>query len=293
MGKTELSFEAIGTRWFISYSSENSVDKKALAITINYRIKEFDKNYSRFRTDSLVTKMAKKPGRYSMPDYGYELLKFYNVLYDATKGYVTPLIGQVMEDAGYDAEYSFKEKTLTSPFSWEETISYSKSSINLKRSAILDFGAAGKGYLVDIIGDILVREGVNDFLINAGGDILYKSSTEKSLLVGLEDPNYPKQILGTVNITNQSICASSGSRRKWGKYNHIINPKTLVSPSDTIATWVIAKDAITADGLATALFFTKPSILRKHWDFSYAVLKSDMELEYSKDFPVSSNVSTK
>ena len=284
----ELTFEAIGTHWYIT-ADIDGVRASDVEHAVRERIETFDKTYSRFRPDSLVTKMAQQAGAYELPADAYEMLKFYEQLYASTKGLVTPLIGQVMSDAGYDAGYSFQEKPLLPPPRWEEVITYSRERIALTRPALLDFGAAGKGYLVDIVAGVLDDASARAYVINAGGDIKHKNPDNDPLTVGLENPLNHAEVVGIVELRNQSICASSGSRRKWGQYTHIINPDTLVSPQDVQATWVVAESAMLADGLATALFFADPAKLRKQFDFSFAMLGSDMSLAYPRDFPVTIN----
>jgi len=104
---------------------------------------------------------------------------------------------------------------------------YDYPKITIKKPEALDFGAGGKGYLVDIVSDLIKEYGGREFCIDAGGDIRYESS--KPLRVGLENPNDMNQAIGVATIANTSLCASSGSRRKWGNFHHIINPHTLKS----------------------------------------------------------------
>ncbi|HSX53158.1 MAG TPA: FAD:protein FMN transferase [Patescibacteria group bacterium] len=285
MSSRKTSFTAIGTKWSITVHDSVTTDKwQKLLTTIQKRIDIFDKTYSRFMPDSLVSRMSKKAGIYPLPIDANKLLKFYEQLYLATSGQVTPLIGQALSDAGYDAKYSFASKPLTKPPTWEDTIKYDHKKLELSRPALLDFGAAGKGYLVDILSAIIAKAGIHDYVIDASGDILHRSSFNKPISIGLENPMNLKQVIGIARLSNASLCASSGARRVWGKYTHILDPTTLLSPQNIIATWVVAKDAMTADGLSTALFFTSPKKLDK-FNFSYAILHNDMQLEYSKSFP--------
>jgi len=282
----QVSFEAIGTVWNLQVL--NVLDDKAwttLLEQIQARITVFDRTYSRFRSDSLVSRMATRAGKYELPLDGYALLHFYEQLYKATDGKVTPLIGQTMTAAGYDATYSFQPGKLVAPPRWEDILSYNEQHLTLTQPTLLDFGAAGKGYLVDIVGELLQTAGLQDFLINAGGDIVHRSSSGQQVTVGLENPYDTTEVIGTVQLSSQSLCASSGSKRQWQGYHHIIDPQTLVSPDDIMATWVIAEDTMTADGLATALFFVEPAKLRQEFTFSYAVLQSDMQVHHSSDFP--------
>ncbi|HSX33251.1 MAG TPA: FAD:protein FMN transferase [Candidatus Saccharimonadales bacterium] len=287
MSGVQATFDAIGTRWDIRI--HETIERRTwsqLLGRIRARIAAFDIAYSRFRSDSLVAAMAQQAGQYTLPPDGPKLLQFYEQLYQATSGKLTPLAGQLLADAGYDADYSFTSRPLQPTPKWEDVLSYSKRRLTLRRPALLDFGAAGKGYLIDIVGALLRAAGLDSYTINAGGDILHRSAERQPLRVGLENPADTSEVLGVVPIGNQSICASSGAKRSWPGFHHIIDPDTLRSPEQLMATWVVARDTLVADGLATALFFTPPDRLRRFFRFSYATLDAQFGLSFSQDFPV-------
>jgi thiamine biosynthesis lipoprotein ApbE len=103
--------------------------------------------------------------------------------------------------------------------------------------------------------------------------------------IGLEDPENFNRVIGVVQIKNQSLCASAGNRRKWDKYTHIINPKTLESPKNILATWVVASEAIVADAVATCLFFVSPEDLVSQFKFEHLILYADRSVNMSNNFP--------
>ncbi len=287
MQTLQFSFEAIGTSWTIDIFAYNSrLTKQDFINKVHERIEVYDKVYSRFRPDSTLVKLAAKGGQDILPNDSRELFKLYHKLYKITDKAFTPLIGNVMEDLGYDASYSLKPKeTIRQAPKWEDIIEFHYPKLELKQPAMLDFGAGGKGHIVDQVGVLLELEGVTSYCIDAGGDILYKSAEQNPLRIGLEHPANPKQVIGLVNITNGSICGSAGNRRKWDKYHHIVDPKTNTSPEHIVSVWVIAKKAILADALATALYFTSPEVLSEHFTFDYAMLYKDLTLKKSETFP--------
>lgn len=281
----EFRFDAIGTSWKIDILNEvSSQEASFLKKTIQDRIDLFDKNYSRFRADSLVTKMSQKAGIYTLPDDAQPLFDIYKKLYDLTGGMVTPLIGSLMNETGYDAQYSLQKKELHQPPVWEDMLIYDFPYLTLHRPAFLDFGAIGKGYLIDIVGDILLQHQRDSFIVDAGSDILYKNSDKKPIRIGLENPQDFTQVVAVAEISNQSICGSSGSRRKWGDFHHIMHPFALRSVEDVIASWAIAPSALLSDALASALFFMPGEFLRKHFDFDYVTLYKDFSIDKSSNF---------
>ena len=107
MQTTSLQFEAIGTHWQIDIPYDIDPQKREFLLEkITALIEDFDKTYSRFRPDSLITKMATKRGKYLLPKNAEKMFTFYKDLYELTDYSFTPLIGQVLVDAGYDAAYS-------------------------------------------------------------------------------------------------------------------------------------------------------------------------------------------
>lgn len=285
MTQTQFIFDAIGTKWVIDHLPR--LDPRIATFLEQHIIdlvEVFDEKYSRFRSDSQVTKWSKEKGDYMLGTDGKDMLDLYKELYDLTGGAFTPLIGSVMNDAGYDATYSLEEKELQKPYKWDEAIVYKYPSLMFKRPALLDLGALGKGHLIDLVGEYLATQGIHSFCIDAGGDLLYHNPAFP-LQIGLEHPEDSTKVIGTVKIKDQSICASAGNRRKWGKFHHIIDPRTLSSSNHILASWVIADKAILADALATALFLVEPDDLQKKFQFSYLLLYPDYSLKKSPDFP--------
>jgi thiamine biosynthesis lipoprotein len=281
-----MRFDAIGTTWTIDLRQKLTPERVAkLERTIRDRIDQFDRDYSRFRVDSLVTRMSKAAGTYDLPIDAEPMLALYRRLYELTGRRVTPLVGRLMEEAGYDSGYSLIARELHAPPAWDDAMSYDPPRLTLRQPALLDFGAAGKGHIVDIVGALLCAAGVSDFTIDAGGDILHHGAPTEPLRVGLEHPLDPTQAVGLVELTAGSICASATNRRRWGDLHHIINPLSLRPVTDVIATWAIADTALLADGLATALFFVPPSALEREFDFQYAIVSNDQSVRWSKDLP--------
>ncbi len=284
----QFDFNAIGTTWHIDIYQdlESSIESKILT-DIKERIESFDKVYSRFRPDSLVTKIGNGSGVFQLPADSEKLFGIYHNLYEVTDGFFTPLIGKLLSDAGYDAKYSLQQKgILESPPAWDDVMDYKNHSLIVKKPVMLDFGAAGKGYLIDLVGKVLEADGIYGYCIDAGGDILHKGSLP--IRIGLENPTNKDQVVGVFPLINAAICGSAGNRRKWGNFNHIMNPKTLSSAKDILAVWVVAREALVADALTTCLFFVQAQELIKRlsgkYDFEYILIRNDLSFEQSDGF---------
>jgi thiamine biosynthesis lipoprotein len=282
-----FSFEAIGTQWQIELLQPVPLQRQtSIQDHIKQRIATFDSHYSRFRDDSLVAQMAQHAGRYVLPADAQPLLDMYQKMYLLTDAMVTPLIGQALSDAGYNKNYSLQPHTLQPSPPWDAVLDYDFPSLRIKEPVLLDFGAAGKGYLVDLIAELLEVEGVKAFCINAGGDIWYQHPDNLLLSVGLEHPDDPTQVIGIARLPSRTaLCGSAGNRRKWANFHHILNPKTLQSPTHIRALWVTADNCMVADAVAMALFFVPAARLEPWYTFEYAKVADDLSLDYSHIFP--------
>ncbi|HJP80951.1 MAG TPA: FAD:protein FMN transferase [Candidatus Saccharimonadales bacterium] len=275
-------FEKFGTNWSIETDRPLS---EATRRTISRRLELFDRSYSRFRDDSLVTSMKKRTGLFSMPSDFSALFHFYENLYSLTDGKVTPLIGEMLEQAGYDSTYSLTSKgdfaelpKLSDVF----TFNNETKMATVTQPITLDFGAAGKGYAVDIIAEIIEKE-VDQYTIDASGDMRHRGSVPER--VGLEHPADPTKVIGVMGLKNRSLCASASNRRAWRGMHHIMDPTARKSVDTVVATWVVADDTLHADGIATALFFMKnPEVLQETFSFDFVRMFHDGVVDYSPGF---------
>lgn len=274
-----ITFDAIGTQWSIDSNAQLSLDVRR---AIKHCIDQFDHAYSRFRSDSLVAKLNASPTTMTFPDSATTLMRFYHELYNVTDGKVTPLIGAQLVDAGYDQGYSFISSTVRPLPTWREAMQWHGSTVQTYLPIVLDVGAAGKGLLVDQIATILDESDCESYVIDASGDIRHSGKGMER--IGLENPDDPSRVLGVAEVANKSLCASASNRRVWGDgMHHIFDPTTKQPTNAVRATWVVANDTMTADGIATALFFVDANRLAQ-WDFMYVRLLANGIIERSENF---------
>lgn len=278
------TFDAIGTVWRID-TSEPLPAEVQRAVTA--RIVRFDRDWSRFRDDSLVARIAREPGHHRLPDDAAPLLELYRELYTASSGRVSPLVGRTLESLGYDAAYHLTRAARHEPVpSWDDAIAWDGEYLDTVAPVLLDVGAAGKGYLVDLVGDLLSELGVSTQVVDAGGDVRTRGVP---LRVALEHPADPTKAIGVVELgatgADEALCASASNRRAWGPgLHHILDAITGEPTADVIASWAIAPTALLADGAATALFFdTDPRFFADH-EVSSVRMFSNGRVEHSPTF---------
>jgi thiamine biosynthesis lipoprotein len=282
MPRAEWAFEAIGAPWRIGTPDELPETTKN---AVSSRIDEFDAVYSRFRADSLVNRIAAEPGTWSFPADAAPLFSLYRTLYNATEGAMSPLVGGRLESLGYDRDYTLRphDEAVDVP-PWDELMHWDGTKLTTTGRVLVDVGAAGKGYLVDLVAALLRDTGVDEYLIDASGDLVHRG--DEPVRVGLEHPFDATQAIGICELQNASICASAPNRRSWGDGIHHILDATTGEPTNTVAaTWAHAPSGLVADGLATALFFVSAVSLTASYNFEYVRMFPDSRIEYSRNFP--------
>ncbi|APW18217.1 FAD:protein FMN transferase [Gardnerella swidsinskii] len=327
---------ALGTGIIISSSVPIS---QRLQKRIRDFIEEYESVLSRFRADSLVSRMARAEhgGEFEFPTWAQPLFALYSEFYAATHGAFDACIGADLLALGYDNSVQFVPESASSasensgsasaswskyhralPVTWAD-ISRDDGGTTLRTSqpVQLDFGAAGKGYFIDLVTQIIKEEFSEqlpadfDFLVNAGGDMRACFGKENSQIkVALENPFDATQAVGVASIASGALCASSAARRRWKVKDtnclaadafesnvvatHLINALDGVPSQKLSASWTYvpaktcAFPTAYADALATALFISQESDLQKIAQTTgaeFAVMQPNHALRKTCAFP--------
>jgi thiamine biosynthesis lipoprotein len=274
------TFEAIGTHWRVD---TRDALPPPIADAVTERVTRFDRDWSRFRADSRIAALA-TPGRHRLADDAGPLLEFYRELYAATAGRVTPLVGRTLEALGYDATYRLRPTgDIPSVPAWEDAVAWDGVFLDVVRPVVLDVGAAGKGYLVDLVSDLLAEAGIAEHIVDASGDLRTRGVPMR---IALEHPRDPRKAVGVAELPDGAFCASATSRRSWGDgLHHVLDPATGLPARGVLATWVLAPTALVADGIATALFFDADPEFVAREVTAFARMFDDGSVDVSSDFP--------
>ncbi len=132
------------------------------------------------------------------------------------------------------------------------------------KRVMLDCSAIAKGYGTDQVAHMLRDNGVENFMVEIGGEIVTQGINSKRVpwKIGVTKPiddslQVNKELQTVLNITDIAM-ATSGNYRNFyykdgKKYAHTINPKTGYPVQHNIlSATVLANDCATADAYATA-----------------------------------------
>lgn len=269
-------FDAIGTVWEIRTDAGVSTDAAADVTAV---IDDFDRTWSRFRTDSVVTALAATGGAVPAPGLTREIFDTYAELAGATDGAVTPFVGDALTRRGYDASLSLVDRGATPARAWPGGLAWSDDVLAVDPPALLDIGALGKGLLVDLVFEALRSRTEGDLVVDAGGDLRVRGASER---VGLEHPFDPSRAIGLIALDSQALCASAINRRAWGDgLHHVLDARTGEPVRTVAATWAVADTAMRADAAATALFFDGGPQLAYEWGVEWVRMMTDGHVQWS------------
>lgn len=141
---------------------------------------------------------------------------------------------------------------------------YGKNMIRIPEKYGIDLGGIAKGALVDSLADFFYKLDYDNFLIEAGGDIIISGCKpgNKKWIIGIRHPRDTGKRAGELYVgTSESRVAvvTSGDYEQYFeqdgiKYHHIIDSHTGYPAKDVVSVTVIAPTCIEADALATAVF---------------------------------------
>jgi len=123
-----------------------------------------------------------------------------------------------------------------------------------------DLSAIAKGFAVDAVGELLAGQGVVNFMVEIGGEVLARGSRAEGAdwRVGIETPDAPGNISRIVRLRDVAL-ATSGDYRNYFeengvRFSHTIDPRTGRPVRHRLASVsVLADSCMRADALATAV----------------------------------------
>ncbi len=261
MTQALFEFDSIGSRFWIERLDDSAIDRKTQAQIVAYA-ERIDDTYSRFKPTSLISKLA-RTGTVKHPSVELRsMLDYARRMHQASEGVFNITVAGVLHQMGYgDPEYG--DEVLRDPW---QVITWSKDELRVPPGLMLDFGGFGKGWMIDEMAAILRRNGIEQFIVNGGGDLFVQHCEPVEFF--LENPHNPGYSLQSVFIQHGALAGSDTVKRSWqteegAKKHHIIDPATSDSSDSGItASYVIAPTALLADTLAT-IIIVRPDLASK------------------------------
>ena len=265
----KLSFRALGTLCEVQYAAPAGDDQAArFEHAAQAWVLAFEAKYSRFRPDSIVSRINAAAGR-SWVEVDAEmegLLKLCDTLHFMTQGILDPTSLPLIRLWNYKTDTprvpaAAEVEAARQLVGWKK-LQRAPGKVMLPVAGMgLDFGGFGKEYAVDITAQIAADHGILNALVDFGHDLRAAGAPpgRPAWHIGLEDPRNPGVPAGSMAIVGKGVASSGDYLRGFvidGKrYGHIIDPRTgWPVANGCMQATVVAPSCLQAGVLSTTAF---------------------------------------
>jgi thiamine biosynthesis lipoprotein len=266
----ELNGNAQGTTFSIKYHGTSATDlSKEVAASLN----EIDESLSLWRPDSFISRLnARTDSMIGIPGDDKHFLNNFKrskIIFYESAGAFDPSVYPLVKAWGFGAIAPDSEET---PNVDSLKKAHSIGGFNVILGEVgaedililpagmqLDFNAIAQGYSVDVVAELLEKNGISDYLVEIGGELRAsgKRLDGKTWNVGIDRPvEGERSLIREVEVKNESL-ATSGNYRKalirdGKRYSHTIDPISGYPVThNLLSATVVTKDCASADAYAT------------------------------------------
>jgi thiamine biosynthesis lipoprotein len=207
-----------------------------------------------------------------------DLLKRGNTYSDQSDKLFNPAIGMLIKLWGFHhdelpagpppAEATIQRLVAQSPTMDSLKFADDGSVRSVNPTVQIDLGAYAKGVALNLAVDHLRKAGIQDAIVNAGGDLCVSGRHgTRAWNIGIRNP-FKKGVVASLDVKGGECVLTSGNYERYRqhngiKYAHIIDPRTGYPVTHVASATVVHPDGGLADAAATALSVAGPENWRK------------------------------
>jgi len=294
--KNQNHGNALGTTFAITYMADRELDFQKEIDSLFHAV---NRSMSTYMEDSDISKINAGDSSLAVDAMFREVFAISNGVHAATGGHFDPTVGVLADAWGFGpgellALDSLKVDSLLQYVGWDKVELRDDNTIAKAHPAMqFDFNAVAKGYTVDRLGALLDSKGIENYLVELGGEILAKGHNPISgnpWTVGIDDPQVETgRELKRIVLLQDRAMATSGNYRKFRldpetgqKYVHTIDPLTgYTKNSHVLAVSVLANTCALADAYATGFMAMdledSKELLSRHGELEAYIIHLDRD----------------
>ena len=268
-----LSGSSMGTQYNIVAIGDD-LDQAALQSGIDAVLESMDASLSNWNPDSEVSRFSASPSTQPQTishDFA-AVMRAANLVHNQSEGVFDLTLGPLIDLWGFGA------RAQDDPFPTEAALVAALQTVGQGRLLHFDpeipslrkalpdveinVAAIAKGYGIDAMAKVLTDAGIENYLVEVGGDLVTKGQNDKGTpwRIGIETPEVGLQgsVQRVIGLSGMGMATSGDYRnffeRDGERYSHLLDPNTgrPVTHATTSAT-VLAENAMLADAWATAM----------------------------------------
>ena len=276
----KISGPTMGTQYHISWVSNKqgndvrSSEAMAIKSKVDQLLVAFNKSMSTYDAESELSVINHNvmsgwqnisEDLYAVLQMSLDINKQSNKAFDVTVGPLVNLWGFGPDKAKFQAPSQKDIDALLEQVGSEvlelRTTVKGEFQLRLNQARYIDLSAIAKGYAVDILGDLLKRQGIVDYLVEVGGEIVANGEKPKQQpwRIAIEAPNDDgRSVQLIIPLSNVGI-ATSGDYRNFfeqdgRRFSHTIDGRTGKPVEHNLASVSVLHESVgMADAWATAL----------------------------------------
>lgn len=256
-----ISGQTMGTIYSIKYLDEEERNFKQ---SVDSLLEVFNQSLNHYLPESEISRFNRQDSLYFELPYFYPVLEVSQAVVNATNRAFDPTVAPLVNAWGFGPEGgelpdSVAVDSLLALVGFDKIVFDENAVTKIQANVQLNFSAIAKGYGVDMVADFLVAQGIENMMVEIGGEIVCKGVNARGDVwrIGIDDPVNQGDMTVAIAIDNRAIATSGDYRnyymRDGKKYSHTIDPQTGYPVDHSVlSVSVIADDCITADAYATA-----------------------------------------
>lgn len=265
--RVSQSRRAIGTRVDVTAIGESQAKTEDAVVAVFEDVYQMERLLTRYDNASPVCELNAEGRLEHLPAELASVLNACIAYYHETHGAfdmtVKPCIDLFKAKHAQGHKPSEAEIAALMPFVGTEKLQMRDNTLVIPQGMGITLDGAAPGFIADRAADILKSHGIENFLVNAGGEIRTSGFAREGedWRIAIQDPSGKGHYPGTFALRNAAVSTSGDYEIYYGSdkvFHHIVDAKTGKSPSAFSSVTVMAPTALEADILSTALFVMSP-----------------------------------
>ncbi|KLN67028.1 MULTISPECIES: FAD:protein FMN transferase [Vibrio] len=269
--QVHLSGPTMGTTYNIKYiSAEGIPSPEVLQQEVDRLLEEVNDQMSTYRKDSELSRFnqLQSSESFAVSPQTVTVVKEAIRLNGLTHGALDVTVGPLVNLWGFGPEArpevvpTDEELAARKAMTGIEHLSVEGNTLKKDiPNLYVDLSTIAKGWGVDVVADYIQSQGVENFMVEVGGEMRLKGLNREGVKwrIAIEKPSTDERAIQEIIEPGDMAVATSGDYRIYFerdgvRYSHIINPQTgKPIRHKVVSVTVLDKSSMTADGLATGL----------------------------------------
>ncbi|HEX7641050.1 MAG TPA: FAD:protein FMN transferase [Burkholderiaceae bacterium] len=285
-----VAFGAMASTCEVRLAARDEDEARRLAQPAIDEVRRIEIKYSRYRPDSIVSRINAAAGESAVEcdDETVALFGYADALHKASGGLFDITSGVLRRAWNFrEARIPAAEQLqpLLALIGWGD-VQWRSNTVHIALPRVgmeIDFGGFGKEYAADRAAAILAGQGVQHGYVNLGGDmrILGPQPDGSPWVIGIQDPRHHEATVAAIPIESGALTTSGDYERYFDldgrRYCHILNPKTGMPVETWRSVSVLAPLAVAAGSYSTIAMLKGDGALAFLEESNLAYLAVDRE----------------